>query len=74
MFSVKSSLSTHFLKKNSDYGTIAIGKISDLVLLNANPLDDIKNSRKIFKVIKENHIYDPQKITENLDCQNCFIQ
>lgn len=64
----------HFLKKNDDYGTIAIGKVSDLVLLNANPLDDIKNSRKIFKVIKEKHIYDPQKITENLDCQNCFIQ
>jgi len=64
----------HFLKKNNDYGTIAIGKVSDLVLLNANPLDDITNSRRIFKVIKEKNIYDPQKITENLDCQNCFIQ
>ncbi len=64
----------HFLKKNNDYGTIAIGKISDLVLLNANPLNDIKNSRKVFKVIKEKYIYDPQKITENLNCQNCFIQ
>ena len=64
----------HFLKKNNLYGTIDVGKMSDLVLLNANPLDDIKNSRKIFKVIKEKKIYDPQKITENLDCQNCFIQ
>lgn len=63
-----------FLKKNSDYGTITSGKISDLVILNANPLEDIRNSRKIFKIIKDKQIYDPQKITENLNCQNCFIQ
>ncbi len=64
----------HFLKKDRDHGSIAIGKVSDLVVLNANPLEDIKNSRKIFRVIKGNTIYDPQEITKNLNCNNCFVQ
>jgi len=31
-------------------GTVAPGKSADFVVLNANPLDDIANTRKIFKV------------------------
>ncbi len=34
-----------------DWGTIAPGRIADLVLLEANPLEDIRNSRKISAVI-----------------------
>ncbi len=34
-----------------DYGTIEKRKMADLVLLDANPLDDIKNTRKISAVI-----------------------
>ncbi len=64
----------HFLKKNNAYGTITVGKVSDLVVLNANPLENIKNSRRIFRVIKGKFTYDPIKITEHLNCQNCFIQ
>jgi imidazolonepropionase-like amidohydrolase len=34
----------------SDLGTLEPGKSADLVVLNANPLDDIKNTRKIDSV------------------------
>ena len=34
-----------------DWGTIGPGRIADLVLLEANPLEDIGNSRKISAVI-----------------------
>jgi len=36
-----------FMGRLSDMGTVEKGKIADLVLLDANPLDDIHNTRKI---------------------------
>jgi imidazolonepropionase-like amidohydrolase len=40
-----------FLGTERDTGTIARGKIADLVVLNANPLDDIRNTTKIDSVV-----------------------
>lgn len=40
-----------FLGMNDRLGTIEEGKLADLVLLNANPLDDIRNTQKIAGVI-----------------------
>src|SRR6516225_6403439 len=38
------------LMKLDQLGTIAAGKTADFLVLNANPLDDIDNSRRIAKV------------------------
>jgi hypothetical protein len=38
------------LRKEKDLGTIATGKLADLVVLNADPLADITNTRKIERV------------------------
>jgi imidazolonepropionase-like amidohydrolase len=40
-----------FLDKEKDLGTVEKGKIADLVVLAANPLEDIGNSRKIDAVV-----------------------
>jgi imidazolonepropionase-like amidohydrolase len=40
-----------FLGRAAEQGTIATRKRADLVLLNANPLDDIRNTQKIDAVI-----------------------
>jgi imidazolonepropionase-like amidohydrolase len=40
-----------FFGRLSDMGTVQTGKIADLVLLDANPLDDIHNARKIRAVV-----------------------
>jgi len=40
-----------FLHSTRDSGTVENGKFADLVLLDANPLDDIRNTRKIRAVI-----------------------
>jgi imidazolonepropionase-like amidohydrolase len=40
-----------FLGRAAEQGTITPGKRADLVLLNANPLDDIRNAQKIDAVI-----------------------
>ena len=38
--------------RQSEVGTLEKGKYADLVILDADPLADIKNTRKIFKVMK----------------------
>jgi hypothetical protein len=40
-----------------DMGTIEPGKLADLVLLTANPLDDIRNTRKIKTVVLRGRVF-----------------
>jgi imidazolonepropionase-like amidohydrolase len=41
----------HFMGRGKDVGTVEKGRIADLVLLEANPLDDIHNTTKINAVV-----------------------
>ncbi len=47
-----------FLGRERDFGTVEDGKIADLVLLDANPLKDIGNTRKIAAVIRGGNYLD----------------
>ncbi len=46
-----------FLGRERDFGTVAPGKIADLVLLDANPLQGISNTRKIAAVVYRGELY-----------------
>ena len=47
-----------FFGTESASGSIAPGKVADLLLLSANPLDDIRNTRKITAVIANGRLFD----------------
>jgi imidazolonepropionase-like amidohydrolase len=40
-----------FLARQNDFGSVQAGKMADILLLNENPLDDIRNARKLWAVV-----------------------
>ena len=53
-----------FFEIQENYGTVAEGKVADLVLLNENPLLDINNTRKINSVVRDGKVLNTNKIEE----------
>jgi imidazolonepropionase-like amidohydrolase len=45
-----------------DLGTIEPGKAADIVLLRANPLENIRNTETVWRVIKMGWIFDPENL------------
>ena len=54
------------LGKRDVFGTIAPGRAADLLLLAADPLTDIRNIRRIERVIVGGIVYEPGKLLEGL--------
>jgi hypothetical protein len=50
-----------------DYGTVAAGRVADLVLLDANPLDEIANTRAIYAVVFNGNLYTRADLGRLLD-------
>ena len=54
------------MRLDSESGTIQPGKRADLVLLDANPLDNISNIRRVDKVITDGRMYDSKKLARSV--------
>jgi imidazolonepropionase-like amidohydrolase len=46
------------LGADKDLGTIEVGKWADLIILNADPLADIRNTRRIWQVVHNGQMVD----------------
>lgn len=53
------------LDKETEYGTVSIGKKANIILLDANPIDDVKNVTTINRVINKGVVFNPSDIVEN---------
>ena len=55
-----------FFNLENQLGVIELGKLADIVLLRANPLDDISNTQKIAAVIANGHYFSRQGLDKLL--------
>ncbi len=55
------------MKRVDDLGTIEEGKLADLVLLDANPLQDITNTRRINAVVMNGRVLTRKDLDEMLN-------
>jgi tetratricopeptide (TPR) repeat protein len=56
-----------FMKKESELGTVEIGKLANLVLLNKNPLEDINNTNAIDAVILKGNYLSGKKLKDDIE-------
>jgi len=52
--------------KDDDSGTVDVGKRGDIVILDASPLADIANTRKIYRVITNGRVFEPKPLWESV--------
>ncbi len=50
------------MRAGDDLATLEVGKLADIVLLDANPLEDIMNTQTIWRVIKGGGVFDPEEL------------
>ncbi|MEQ9398644.1 MAG: hypothetical protein RJQ04_05700 [Longimicrobiales bacterium] len=62
----------YFLGALEDVGTLAPGKLADLMILNSNPLDDIRNTTDIQWVMKGGMLYDGMTLDEAWPRQRAY--
>jgi len=53
-----------FLGMENDIGSVTVGKLADLMILNANPLENIRNTANIRYVMKGGTLYDANSLDE----------
>ena len=54
----------HFLGMQDHLGSLVTGKLADMLVLNSNPLEDIRSTTDILYVVKDGVVYEGSTLDE----------
>ena len=57
------------MKREGDAGTLEVGKRGDVLVLDGDPLVDIRNTRRVHRVVANGRIYDPAALWRSVGFQ-----
>jgi imidazolonepropionase-like amidohydrolase len=55
-------ISARVMKDDKDYGSLAPGKVADVVIVNGKPAEHVSDLRKVEQVIRGGRLYDIQDL------------
>ena len=50
------------MKEDKDYGSLAAGKVADLIVVNGRPADHVSDVRKVETIVRAGRVYDAQEL------------
>ena len=62
------------LNASSDLGTIEVGKLADMVVVDGDPLVDIMNARKVKRVIKNGEVVEMPELLNPANRQSAALK
>ncbi len=68
------SAAARALGADAELGTVEVGKLADLVILDADPLADIRNTRRIWRVIQGGRVVDRAALLERVRALGMTLQ
>lgn len=54
------------MKLEADHGSIAVGKVADLCIIEGDPLKNIRNTRNVTKVVRAGVVHDSKQLLESV--------
>ena len=54
------------MRRDAEVGTIAPGQLADLVLLDADPTASVDNLSRVYRVVKDGVVYDPDELIRSI--------